>query len=185
MPRNTHPQAVVIGVMGPGESATEAHQNQARAIGQHIATRGWVLLTGGRNCGVMRAASEGATQAGGLTIALLPGNHKNDANPWVHLALPTGMGNGRNHLNVLASDVIVVCGLTSGAGTLSEAALALKSQKPLIILTKDPTSVSFLRNYHSPNLIITSCLPETLDILDRFVQQSGDTKMPLSITVPQ
>lgn len=63
----------VIGVMGPGDNATKEECDSAFELGKLIANKGWILLTGGRNVGVMEAASRGAKEAGGLTIGILPG----------------------------------------------------------------------------------------------------------------
>ena len=62
----------IIGVMGPGEGAKEADIIAARRLGALIAAQGWVTLCGGRGCGVMDAVAQGAHEAGGLTIGILP-----------------------------------------------------------------------------------------------------------------
>lgn len=123
---------VIIGVMGPGEQATAADVRMAYELGQGIAVAGWVLLTGGRPVGVMDAASRGAKSVGGLTIGILPSNCREDAADAIDLAIVTGMGNGRNIINVLSSSVVISCGL--GAGTASEIALAIKMSKPVVLL---------------------------------------------------
>ena len=128
-PRTYRP---VIGVMGPA-ACDEQTALLARALGQAIAERGAVLLTGGR-AGVMEAASRGARDAGGLTVGVLPGASAADSPPnaYVELALFTGLGDARNWVNVCASDVLIAVG--GGFGTLSEIALALKARKPLVLL---------------------------------------------------
>lgn len=83
---------IVIGVMGPGEGATNDILKQAHTLGRLIARQGWTLLTGGRNVGVMDAASKGAKQAGGLTIGILPSSDKTDASVYLDIAICTGMG---------------------------------------------------------------------------------------------
>jgi predicted Rossmann-fold nucleotide-binding protein len=45
------------------------------------------------------------------------------------------MGNARNCINVLSSNVVVAC--PGGAGTISEIALALKSGRPVILMNFD------------------------------------------------
>lgn len=69
---------IIIGVMGPGEQATATDLQNAYELGKLIAQQGWVLLTGGRNVGVMDAANQGAKSANGLTVGILPGNNTND-----------------------------------------------------------------------------------------------------------
>ncbi|MBD2459756.1 LOG family protein [Oscillatoria sp. FACHB-1407] len=135
---------IVIGVMGPGATATVADCDAARNLGYRIAQAGWVLLTGGRAEGVMHAASQGAKAAGGLTIGILPdapGAGKQGISEAIDIAIFTDMGSARNNINVLSSDVVVVCGM--GAGTASEAALALKAGKPIVLLNTDINSQKF------------------------------------------
>ena len=122
----------IVGVMGPGEGATEAETRAARELGALVAAEGWVLLTGGRACGVREAASRGAREAGGLTIGILPSADAGDASEFVDLAVVTGMGQARNQINVLTSRVVISCG--AGAGTASEIALAVKARRPVILL---------------------------------------------------
>jgi hypothetical protein len=126
---------IIIGVMGPGTGATAADQQTAYHLGQHIAQQGWILLTGGRNVGVMDAASRGAKASGGLTIGILPTATTEQMSPAVDLPILTDMGQARNAINVLSSRVVIACGL--GAGTLSEIALALKTNRPVVLLHVD------------------------------------------------
>jgi uncharacterized protein (TIGR00725 family) len=123
---------VVIGVMGPADADTE-RAALARAVGRAVAERGAVLLCGGRG-GVMEAAAAGARGAGGLTVGVLPGASAAETAPnaFIDVALFTGLGEGRNWVNVCASDALIAIG--GGFGTLSEIALALRSRKPLVLL---------------------------------------------------
>ena len=121
----------VIGVMG-GAEVDAATETLARRLGSLIAQRGWVLLNGGRDCGVMAASAVGAREAGGTVIGILPGRSKTGASPDLDYAVVTGMGDARNLVNVLSSDVVIAC--VGGAGTVSEVSLALKNDKPVILL---------------------------------------------------
>lgn len=56
-----------------------------------------------------------------LVAVIGDGGDVADANPWVDIAIPTGLGHGRNAL-VARSDAVIAIG--GGAGTLSEMALA-------------------------------------------------------------
>lgn len=122
---------LVIGVMGAGR-CTEELRRQAHRVGQLIAERGAVLLCGGMG-GVMEAACAGARQAGGLTVGIMPGMSETDSqpNPYVDLAIFTGLSEGRNWVNVCASDALIA--IAGGYGTLSEIALALKIGKPVVL----------------------------------------------------
>ena len=101
----------------------------AEGVGQALAQRGAVVVTGGLG-GVMAAASRGAASAGGLTVGILPGLERHEANEWVQVALPTGMGELRNGLVVRAVDAVIAVG--GAYGTLSEIALALATGVPVV-----------------------------------------------------
>ncbi|MBD2773560.1 TIGR00725 family protein [Iningainema tapete] len=143
---------IMIGVMGPGEQATPNDLQNAYELGKLIAQQGWVLLTGGRNAGVMDAATQGAKSANGLTVGILPGDDKNGISSSVDIAIFTDMGNARNNINVLSSDVVIACGM--GAGTASEIALALKADKKVILLSEDEESKVFFQKLSQENVYI-------------------------------
>jgi len=117
-----------VAVVGPGE-ATEAQTATAHAVGAGLARSGAIVVTGGRG-GVMAAASRGATESGGITVGILPGTSREEANEWVQVAIPTGLGELRNGLVVRAADTVIAVG--GAYGTLSEVALALKTGVPVI-----------------------------------------------------
>lgn len=117
-----------IGIIGTGTCPDTTYQ-LARNLGFEIGKRGWLLICGGLG-GVMEGAARGCAEAGGLTVGLLPGLTKQSANPFIRIPIPTGLGDGRNLLVVRASDVVVA--IAGGYGTLSEIALALKINKPVI-----------------------------------------------------
>ncbi|MEM9161837.1 MAG: cytochrome [Cyanobacteria bacterium P01_F01_bin.4] len=135
--------APLIGVMGPGAVAPDSICVTAYKLGCQIAQQGWVLLTGGRNVGVMDAASRGALDAGGLTVGILPDADAGALSDSVIIPIFTDMGSGRNNINVLSSQVVVACGL--GAGTAAEIALAIKAKKPVVLMQMDSLTVSFFQ----------------------------------------
>ena len=100
----------------------------AEEVGRLLAEAGAVVVTGGLG-GVMEAASKGAREAGGTTLGILPGSDRREANPWVTVAVPTGMGEARNALVVRAADGLIAVG--GEWGTLSEIALARTAGKPV------------------------------------------------------
>jgi uncharacterized protein (TIGR00725 family) len=130
----------VIGVMGGSKASAEVCA-RAKLLGSLIAQRGWVLLNGGRNQGVMAASAEGAKQAGGTVIGILPDSTASRASPYLDFAIMTDMGDGRNLLNVLSSDVVIAC--PGKLGTLSEVVLALKRDKRVILLGWELTDPQF------------------------------------------
>jgi uncharacterized protein (TIGR00725 family) len=120
-----------IAVIGPGDEATVADLELARQVGALLADRGAVLVGGGLG-GVMAAACQGAVEHGGLTVGLLPGDDREAGNPYLSVALPTGIGELRNGLVVRASDALIAIG--GSWGTLSEIALAMRTGKPVVVL---------------------------------------------------
>lgn len=140
----------IIGVMGPGNPDDRAVLEQAKKIGQVIAKRGWILLTGGRKAGVMDAASKGAAEAGGEVIGVLPGDSHFGMSDHVSIPIVTGTGSARNVINILTADIVVICGI--GLGTASEAALAIKHQKPVIFTKVEKTHLDFFQSFTSNKL---------------------------------
>jgi uncharacterized protein (TIGR00725 family) len=159
----------VVGVMGPAKAKKKDLEN-ARILGEFIARRGWVVLTGGCDVGVMDAACEGAKRVGGsLTIGVLP-TAKDKVSRHVDVPIITEMGSGRNNINVLTSHVVVACGL-SGSGTVSEVALAVKAGKPVILVEASPAEASFFRRL-GKRLVSTASSPEeAIDLIMKQMEQ--------------
>lgn len=80
----------------------------------------------------MEAAARGASEAGGTTVGILPGQDADDANPHILIPIATGLGHARNAVNVRAADAVVA--VAGGYGTLSEVALALAMGLPVVTL---------------------------------------------------
>jgi hypothetical protein len=117
-----------IAVIGAGR-ATEAEAKAAEEVGRSVGAAGAVLVCGGLG-GVMEAACRGARAVGGTTVGILPGTDRLDANEYVDVAIPTGLGEARNALVVGTADAVVAVG--GEFGTLSEIALALKAGTPVV-----------------------------------------------------
>ncbi len=157
--------------MGPAAGATLKEINIAFLLGKLIAEQGWVLLTGGRKAGVMDAASKGAKEAGGLTIGILPTAETDAISEAVDIPIITEMQNARNNINVLSSNIVIACGM--GAGTASEVALAIKSQKKVILLCDDNVAKAFFKNLGGDNVIIADDPEEVLDISKRIISEQN------------
>ncbi|MDJ0783765.1 MAG: TIGR00725 family protein [Desulfosarcinaceae bacterium] len=156
---------IIIGVMGGGSGSDESLA-MARTLGRQIATRGWVLLNGGRNAGVMAASAQGAAEADGLTIGILPDSDAADAAPCIQIPIVTGMGSARNLINVLSADVVIAC--PGGPGTISEVALALKYGKPVVCMGWTPGRL-FQTFEESGQLRTTQTPDETVALTARLL----------------
>ena len=120
--------APYIAVVGPGD-ATPQELQTAVEVGRGLADAGAILVCGGLG-GVMAAACQGARESNGTTIGLLPGPDRSAANDDVMIAIPTGLGELRNGRIIRSADAVIAIG--GAYGTLSEVALALKANVPVI-----------------------------------------------------
>src|SRR5947208_14196355 len=112
------PRKTIVAVVGTGQETEPAISN-ARELGRLIAEHNWVLITGGRNAGVMQAANEGAKSVdGSLTVAILP-KPETEISPDVDVAIVTDMGEARNNIIVLSADIVIACGVND-PGTATE-----------------------------------------------------------------
>ncbi len=118
----------IIGVIGGSHCSPEIY-NLAVEIGERIAESGNMLICGGLS-GVMEAACKGAKNKKGLTIGVLPGKLKSEANHWVDMPIVTGMGVARNVIIVRSSDSIIA--IDGSHGTLSELAIASNLDVPIV-----------------------------------------------------
>jgi uncharacterized protein (TIGR00725 family) len=117
-----------IGVIG-GSDVSPQIAKLAEEVGREIARRGAVLVCGGME-GVMEAACKGASDEGGLTIGILPGDSREIANKYVQIPIVTGIGYARNVAVVKSSQAIIA--IDGSYGTLTEIGYALQSGIPLI-----------------------------------------------------
>ena len=158
---------VLVGVMGGGECAPEV-ERLAFDLGRAIAGKGWALLNGGRAAGVMDASARGARAAGGLVVGVLPDRDLARMSPYVDIPIRTGMGDARNAINVLSSDVVVA--LPGAAGTLSEIALAVRDAKPLVLVGWDLDDLT--REHERRGLLARAATAdEAVAAVERFLKR--------------
>jgi uncharacterized protein (TIGR00725 family) len=160
----------IVGIIGQGEDASPVDQNLAELAGELIAKENWVVLTGGRDSGVMRAASKGAKKVqGSLTIGILP-NKRAVPSPHIDIAIITDMNEARNNINVLSSDVILACG-RAGPGTASEIALAVKAGKTVLLLGGTETGERFFTELAAQKVIKIKSPEEAIEAIKRMKGQ--------------
>ena len=136
-----YPLRQPIGVIGPRE-ATRAQLATALEVGELLGGCGVTVLCGGRQ-GVMQAVCEGVARVGGLSIGLLPEPHPTEANPFVSVAIATGIGEARNALIARASFCLIAIG--NSLGTLSEVALGRQFGK-LVVGLQNAADVDGVRH---------------------------------------
>jgi uncharacterized protein (TIGR00725 family) len=147
-----------MGAGAPGAVALAG----ARRLGQLVAEAGWIVLTGGLPAGVMAAACGGAKSVrGSLTIGILPSGRDGPVCDQVDVAVYTDLGEARNAVNVLSSDVVVACGV-EGPGTASEVALALRAGRPTVMLAPSPTARAFFRTIGDGSTLHEAPTPEAV-----------------------
>jgi len=133
-----NPQLKKIGIIGPNTKRCSVQlYDFGVELGRRIAQKDRVIVCGGRG-GFMEAVCKGVKQSGdtfpGQTIGILLGDTIEKANPFVDVAIPTGIGIARNILIVRTADIIIAAG--GGAGTLSEIAFAWELNKKVLCVTQ-------------------------------------------------
>ena len=130
-----------VSVIGSGHE----HESAAEEVGRLLAERGCVVVTGGLD-EVMAAAHRGAKEAGGTTIAILPGESRAEANPWADHVVVSGVGHARNLAVAASGDAVIAVG--GSWGTLAEIAFAMRLGRPVVVLDGPP--VEGVRRVASP-----------------------------------
>jgi uncharacterized protein (TIGR00725 family) len=122
---------IQVSVIGSGSEWELA----AAEIGRLLAERGCTVVTGGLD-EVMAGAHRGAKAADGTTIAILPGEDREAANPWADHVVVTGIGHARNLAVAASGDAVIAVG--GGWGTLAEIAFARRLGRPVVALAGAP-----------------------------------------------
>jgi len=126
--KHSNTPSLRIGVLGP-HNCTEADYALGVEVGERLAEAGATVVCGGLD-GMMEASAKGAKSKGGLTVGVLPGESEEDANAYVDVAIPTGLGVLRNVLLVSSCDAVIA--VRGRYGTLSEIAFALRLGIPVV-----------------------------------------------------
>lgn len=156
-------QKVIISVIG-GHKIDNKVEQIAHEIGNIIGKIGAILVCGGLD-GAMEAAARGAKEAGGLTIGLLPGTSKSDANRYIDIALPTSIGYARNVIVACCADIIVA--LPGSHGTSCEISYGLVYKRPIIDLG----------NWNREGMIKVGGVEEAEVKIKELIKKIRDTKI--------
>jgi uncharacterized protein (TIGR00725 family) len=155
----------LVAVIG-GSQCSEAEAGTAEAVGRELARAGAVLVCGGMG-GVMEAACRGVAAGGGLTVGILPGDDRREANPFVQIPIVTGLGEARNVAVVKSAQAVIAIG--GGYGTLSEIAHARRNGIPVIGLN---STWNISRNGRLDESILIAASPEeAVDLALRFARR--------------
>ncbi|HOW28549.1 MAG TPA: TIGR00725 family protein [Elusimicrobiota bacterium] len=149
---------MIIAVIGQSQ-CPPALARLAENVGKEIARRGHTLVCGGMG-GVMEAACRGAKEAGGVTLGILPGKDKKDANPFIDYPILTAMSHARNAVIVRTADAVIAVG--GKYGTLSEIGLAMSINKP----------VFGLRTWSIRGVVPVKSPAEALDKIEQKIKSS-------------
>jgi len=146
-----------VGVIGASECDAALAQ-RAYEIGHGIARLGAILVCGGLG-GVMAAVCQGAKQEGGLTVGILPGTQRGEANRFIDIEIVTGLLEARNLIIIRTADTVVAIG--GSYGTLSEIGFALRMNK---------TVVGF-ETWDIPGVVKVSMVQETLELIGKNLSE--------------
>ena len=139
----------IVSIIG-GHDCTKEVEQLGQNLGKKLAKVAEILISGGLS-GTMLAACKGFKASGGLTIGIIPGYNKDDANEYVDIVIPTGLGLARNVLVVKGADVVIA--LPGKTGTLSEIAYCLQFGVPVVSL----------KSWDIPGVIKVSSVEEAIE----------------------
>lgn len=150
----------IVSVIG-GHNCTREVEQIAYNLGKKLAKVVDILVTGGLS-GIMKAVCSGFKTGNGLTIGIIPSYDKDEANPYVDIVIPSGLGLARNVLVVKTADVVIA--LPGEAGTLSEIAFCLQFNIPVI---------SF-QSWDIPGVIKVKTIDEAAEKVEGFLKGEGE-----------
>lgn len=123
-----NPKKFVIAVIGSHRNNDKV-DDIAIKLGKLLAKVGVIVVCGGIG-GVMMAVAKGVESEGGLSVGILPGDDRAEANPYITIPIATGLGYTRNTIVSGCADAVIA--LPGEYGTLSEISFALNMKKPVI-----------------------------------------------------
>ena len=148
----------IVSVIGGRRCTPEAEQ-LAFELGKQLAHRADIICCGGLE-GTMKAVCRGVKEAGGTTMGILPGYEKKDANEFVDIVIPTGIGLARNVLVVKSADIVIA--LPGQAGTLSEIAYCLQYTIPVVSL----------KSWDIPGAVKVDSIEEAVNYVEHYLRKT-------------
>lgn len=161
----------IIGVCG-GAIISETNYQIAFNLGKKLAIANYIVVCGGKG-GTMEAVCKGVKNNGGTTIGILPSDNNSEANPYVDIIIPTGLGELRNKIIINTADLVIT--IDGGAGTLNEISLAWKANKPIIALAKTggwsaKLANTKIDNTRSEPIILANSISDAINICNDILK---------------
>ena len=124
----------IIAIIGNANIENDIEKQEISfELGKLIIDNGYILATGGFG-GVMEYASKGARQSKNYTensiIGVLPDYNSENANEYIDIAIPTGVGLARNLMLISMANAVIAVG--GGSGTLNEISVSWQMNKLII-----------------------------------------------------
>ena len=164
-------------MVGSGEAELTLTE-YARQVGRLVAQREWVLVTGGRDAGIMKSAIEGAKEVqGSITVGILPDSAV-EACQSLDVRVISGVGEARNNIIVLTADAVVACGVRD-PGTASEVALAIKAEKPVVLIEPCAATIAFL-NHLGATVHVAESPMSAICLIERLLAQEEKARVSTS-----
>lgn len=126
-----------IGIIGSNKSqCSKKLYKFSYSLGLFLGKKGVTIINGGMQ-GTMEAVSKGVKHSctsQSKVVGILPFENKENANQYLDIIIPTGIGFARNSVLVLSSDILIALG--GGAGTLNEISYAWQFGKKVFCYTE-------------------------------------------------
>jgi uncharacterized protein (TIGR00725 family) len=126
-----------IGIIGSNKSQCSKELYEfSYDLGLLLGNKGHTIINGGM-LGTMEAVSKGVKDSENgqsKVVGILPFDNKEQANKYLDITIPTGIGFARNSVVVLSSDILIALG--GGAGTLNEISYAWQFGKKVFCYTE-------------------------------------------------
>jgi len=147
--------SVRVAIIGARESSP-AGLSFAYEVGLLLGQKGVIVFTGGGQ-GVMKAASQGVQESGGIAVGILKENDLQHANEFINIPIMTGMGDLRN--GIIIRSVQGAIAVDGAYGTLSEIAYSLGNEKPIV----------GFQTWDIPGLLTVSTPKEAVDTILKLI----------------
>jgi uncharacterized protein (TIGR00725 family) len=158
----------IIGIMWPWCEATESDLRNAFKIWEFSASQWFIVLTWGRNEGVMHSALEWAKSKWWTTVWILPSDDRSTFSEFIDIPIITNMRSGRNYINILSSDIVIACGMNHW--TSSEVSLAIKPWKQIILVWTSEITNNFYKELAPKQIYIAVNSNEAICMIKTIIE---------------